>query len=190
MHRISNCFRHRLFTRCPHIVISVFYVSNGKGDMNAAVSDDDQANGRMGGFDKHLVADPPVQAENKTNVDNSKQNLFGCFGRSNSASSAPAHSSLPQSNTGSKAVCNGDDLKYQRHEPDESEGEYSPEYKRARRQLWVWRIVSYVLVAAVIGELPRRNQAWHPDSGWDIVKIRSAIRNHAIARLPLAAARY
>ena len=128
--------------------------------MNAAVSDDVQANGRMGVFDKHLVRDPPVKAEVSTNVDSSKQKCVGCFGGSNSASSAPAHSSLPQTNTGSKIVSSGDELKYQRHEPDESEIDYSPEYKRARRQLWVWRIVSYLLIAAVIGELPRRNQAW------------------------------
>jgi hypothetical protein len=128
--------------------------------MNAAVSDDAQANGRMGGFDEHLVGHPPVKAEVTNNVDHPRQKCFGCFGGSNSASSAPAHSSLPQSDTASKAVSSGDELKYQRHEPDESENDYSPEYKRARRQLWVWRIVSYLLIAAVIGELPRRNQAW------------------------------
>ena len=160
MHRISNYFRHRLFTKWSSTAISEFDVSNGKGDMNAAVTDDAQANGRMGGFDKHLVEHPSVTAEVSNNLDHPRQKCFGCFRGSNSASSAPAHSSLPQSDTGSKAVSSGDELKYQRHEPDESENDYSPEYKRARRQLWVWRIVSYLLSAAVIGELPRRTQAW------------------------------
>ena len=73
---------------------------------------------------------------------------------SNGPSSSAAAGKTPLSDADrSKTVRDGEDLKYSAHEPYDSEVEYSPQYKRARRQLWVWRIVSYLLIAAVIGEL-------------------------------------
>ena len=59
---------------------------------------------------------------------------------------------MPSSgNNASKAVNSDEDPKIRAEEPFDDEVEYSPQYTRARRQLWVWRIVSYVLIAAVIG---------------------------------------
>ena len=52
----------------------------------------------------------------------------------------------------SETASNSDGLKHTREDPELSEAEYIKRYRRARRQLWVWRIVSYLLIAAVVGE--------------------------------------
>ena len=52
----------------------------------------------------------------------------------------------------SETASNSDGLKHTRQDPELSEAEYIKRYRRARRQLWVWRIVSYLLIAAVVGE--------------------------------------
>ncbi len=107
---------------------------------------------KAGGFDNHL-SDQSSPESGKPNGNNSAtQRCLDLFVKSNGASSSPAGGEMPSSGTDrSKAVSQDDDPKCRAHESDDGDIEYSPQYKRARRQLWVWRIVSYVLIAAVIG---------------------------------------
>ena len=130
-------------------------------EMNVAGSNNAEPKGKAGGFDKHASEDPSLERERQSTDGSATQRCFGLCGRRNGASLSPAGDEMPSSGTDrSKAVGHNDDPKCRAQESDDGDVEYSPQYKRARRQLWVWRIVSYVLIAAVIGAplhtLPRR----------------------------------
>ena len=129
--------------------------------MNVVGSNSAEPKGKAGGFDKHLSEGPSLERGRQSTDGSAAQRCFGLCGRNNGASLSSAGGEMPSSGTDrSKAVGHDDDPKCRPQESDDGDIEYSPQYKRARRQLWVWRIVSYVLIAAVIGAplhtLPRR----------------------------------
>ena len=108
--------------------------------------------GKAGGFDNRLSDHPSPESGKPSTNGSATQRCLNFLGKGNGPSSSPADEKMPSSGTDrSKAVSNDDDPKCRAHESDDGDVEYSPQYKRARRQLWVWRIVSYILIAAVIG---------------------------------------
>ena len=120
--------------------------------MNVAGNDAAETKEKTGGFDNHLSEHPSLENGKQSKDDSATQRCLKLFRLGNSASSGPAAGETPGSGADrSKAVSSDDDPKCRAHESDDGDIEYSPQYKRARRQLWVWRIVSYILIAAVIG---------------------------------------
>lgn len=120
--------------------------------MNVAGGNATGTKGKAEGFDNHLAEEPSLVSGKQSTHGSAKQSCLGVLGLDNSASSSPDAGKVTGSGTDrSKAVSSEDDPKCRAHESDDGDIEYSPHYKRARRQLWIWRIVSYVLIAAVIG---------------------------------------
>ena len=120
--------------------------------MSLAGNNGTETEGKAGGFDNHLSDHPSPESGKPSTNGSATQRCLNLFGKSNDSSSSPADGKMPSSGTDrSKAVSNDDDPKCRAHESDDGDIGHSPRYKRARRQLWVWRIVSYVLIAAVIG---------------------------------------
>ena len=110
-------------------------------------------NGKIGGFDKEHPEVGPGSTSDASGPAKGNKGACCCFGVSNKASGDAENDKMAHGDADrSKAVSNGDALNNGHHEPYDGELEYSPQLRRTRRQLWVWRIVSYLLIAAVIGE--------------------------------------
>ena len=128
----------------------------GACNMNAAVSDDSRRDGRMvGGFgfgSRPQSAQSPGQKSGSSSPMAELKRHYRWFGRNDASSPEAAMAKDGHSDDRSETASNSDGLKHTRQDPELSEAEYIKRYRRARRQLWVWRIVSYLLIAAVVGE--------------------------------------
>ena len=142
--------------------------------MSLAGNNGTETEGKAGGFDNHLSDHPSSESGKPSTNGSATQRLLKLFGKSNGESSSPAGGGMSSSGTDrSKAVGHDDDPKCRAHESDDGDVEYSPQYKRARRQLWVWRIVSYVLIAAVIGASLRTVQDALAAASFAFVQLES-----------------